>query len=146
MVTVALFGAGGKMGCRLTDNLSRCDLFETLYVETGEQGLANLAHRGLAATSADDALPQADVVILALPDTLLGKVSHEVAPKMKPGAMLMTLDPAAAHAGVLASREDLVLFVTHPCHPPIWNDEEGDARRDFFGGIKAKQSIVSAVV
>jgi ketol-acid reductoisomerase len=144
-MTIAIFGAGGKMGCRLTDNLAKTD-FQVLHVENGERGLANLAERGVQATPADEALQQADVVILALPDTLLGRVSHEVVPKMKSGAMLMTLDPAAAHAGVLAEREDVAMFVTHPCHPPLWNDEEGDARRDFFGGVKAKQSIVCALM
>lgn len=142
---IALFGAGGKMGCRLTDNLARCPEFETLYVENGPRGLENLASRGLEPSASDHALTRADIVILALPDTALGAVSHEVAPKMKPGAILMTLDPAAAHAGVLSDRPDIALFVTHPCHPPLWNEEEGDARLDFFGGIKAKQNIVCAL-
>ncbi|MGV3616573.1 MAG: phosphogluconate dehydrogenase C-terminal domain-containing protein [Fimbriimonas sp.] len=146
MTTIALFGAGGKMGCRLTDNLKRHPEFTTRYVETGETGVARLAERGLIPTEADAALAEADVVILALPDTALGGVSHQVVPKMRSGAMLMTLDPAAAHAGVLAEREDVATFVTHPCHPPLWNDEEGDARRDFFGGVKAKQNIVCALM
>lgn len=146
MITLALFGAGGKMGCRLTDNLKGHPDYRVHYVETGEAGVARLAERGLTPASADAALAEADVVILALPDTALGKVSHDVLPKMRPGAMLMTLDPAAAHAGVLAERDDVAMFVTHPCHPPLWNDEEGDARRDFFGGVKAKQNIVCALM
>ncbi|HEY0866466.1 MAG TPA: phosphogluconate dehydrogenase C-terminal domain-containing protein [Fimbriimonas sp.] len=145
LTSIALFGAGGKMGCRLTDNLKHRSEYRVLYVENGEPGLANLERRGLSPTPAEDSLPQADVVILALPDLALGAVSQQVVPQMKAGAMLMTLDPAAAYAGVLASRPDVPLFVTHPCHPPIWNDEEGEARRDFFGGIKAKQNIVCAV-
>ena len=146
MTTIALFGAGGKMGCRLTDNLKGHADFDVRYVETGEAGVARLAERGLVPTDAVAALAEADVVILALPDTVLGGVSHEVVPDMKAGAMLMTLDPAAAHAGVLAERDDVAMFVTHPCHPPLWNDEEGDARRDFFGGVKAKQNIVCALM
>lgn len=146
MMKTAIFGAGGKMGCRLTDNLKDSTDYRTFYVETGEAGLANLARRGLAATPAEEVLPLADAVILALPDTALGRVSHEVVPQMKPGSMLMVLDPAAAHAEVLASRDDVSLFVTHPCHPPLWNDEtDPEARRDFFGGIKAKQNIVCAI-
>lgn len=146
MMKTAIFGAGGKMGCRLTDNLKDSPDYRTYYVETGEAGLANLAQRGLAATPAEEVLPLADAVILALPDTALGRVSHEVVPQMKPGSMLMVLDPAAAHAEVLASRGDVSLFVTHPCHPPLWNDEtDPEARRDFFGGIKAKQNIVCAI-
>lgn len=145
MTTIALFGAGGKMGCRITDNLKNHPDYRVLYVETGPQGQANLAERGLTVTAGNEALPQADVVILALPDRALETVSREVVPQMRSGSIVMTLDPAAAYAGVLSLRKDVPLFVTHPCHPPIWNDEEGEARRDFFGGIKAKQNIVCAI-
>lgn len=144
--TVALFGAGGKMGMRLVKNLRDRDDFLLLPVETGAEGTERLAGTGLAPVAADDALPLADVVVLALPDTLLGRISETVVPKMKSGAMLVTLDPAAAHAGVLASRPDIVRFVTHPCHPPLWNEEEGPARRDFFGGMGAKQAVVCALM
>lgn len=145
MLTIALFGAGGKMGCRLTDNLRVRDDFRMHYIENGEAGVARLAERGIQPSDPEAALSVADVVILALPDTVLGPVSQQVVPRMKSGAMLMTLDPAAAHAGVLAQRDDIAIFVTHPCHPPLWNDEVGEARRDFFGGVKAKQSIVCAL-
>ena len=73
MARIALFGAGGKMGCRITDNLRKTS--HTVYhVETGERGLENLRQRGIEPTSADDALAQADVVVLAIPDMLLGSV------------------------------------------------------------------------
>jgi len=145
VITVALFGAGGKMGCRLTDNLASSP-YKMRYVETGEAGIGNLASRGLAPTPADEALPEADIVVLALPDTALCPVSQTVVPKMKSGAMLVTLDPAAAYAEVLAERDDVAMFVTHPCHPPIFNDEVGDARHDYFGGVKAKQAVVCALM
>jgi hypothetical protein len=36
--------------------------------------------------------------------------------------------------------------VTHPCHPPLFNDEaEAHAREDHFGGV-AKQHIVCALM
>jgi D-apionate oxidoisomerase len=143
--TIALFGAGGKMGCRLTDNLLRCPEYDVRHIETGEAGIERLAARSVLPSDPDQALTDADIVVLALPDTLLGKISHEVVPQMKPGAILMTLDPAAAHAGALARRDDIVLFVAHPCHPPLWNDEVGEARRDFFGGVLAKQNAVCAI-
>lgn len=144
---VAVFGAGGKMGCRIVDNLKDSEVYELLPVEPSEKGRENLAARGLEALAPADALALADFVILALPDTLLGRVSHEVVPGMKGGAMLLTLDPAAAHAGVLDSRPDITMFVTHPCHPPLWNDEtDPEAKKDFFGGVKAKQNIVCALM
>jgi hypothetical protein len=57
------------------------------------------------------------------------------------------LDAAAPFAGHLPERPDLTYFVTHPCHPPIFNDETTpEGRRDHFGGIAAKQSITSALM
>ena len=68
-----------------------------------------------------------------------------VVPKAKPGAMIVCLDPAAPRAGLLPERDDLTYFVTHPAHPPVFNDEtDPAARRDFFGSGKAKQAIVCA--
>lgn len=145
MASIALFGAGGKMGCRITDNLRKTQ-HTVYYVEKGERGLANLRQRGLEATSAEEALAHAEVVILAVPDTSLQQVSAEVVPKMRSGALMMVLDPAAAYAGVLTTRPDVPLFVTHPCHPPLWNDDpDPEVRRDIFGGIRAPQPIVCAL-
>lgn len=146
MTTVALFGAGGKMGCRLTDNLKDLPQYQMRYIEVSDPGKENLAKRGLAPTPQKDAVSEADILILALPDRILGKVARSIVSHVKPGAMIMTLDPAAAHAGEMPQRTDISYFVTHPCHPPLWCDEEGDARRDFFGGIAAKQAIVCALM
>jgi hypothetical protein len=147
MKTIALFGAGGKMGGRLTDNLKDDARYRMLYVEVSEAGRESLAERGLSATAQADALSAADVVILALPDRAIGKVAHEIVPSLKPGALVMTLDPAAPHAGELPERGDIAYFVTHPCHPPVFNYEATpEERRDFFGGVKAPQNIVCALM
>jgi hypothetical protein len=147
MTTIALFGAGGKMGCRLTDNLMRDPAYAMRYVEVSEAGRANLAQRGLSPTPQEETLAEAAVVILALPDKIIGRVAHEVVPQMSPGAMLMTLDPAAPYAGDLPERADVSYFVTHPCHPPVFNyDATPEERRDFFGGIAAPQAIVCALM
>jgi len=144
---IALFGAGGKMGYRLTSNLLKSD-YRVAHVEPGEGGRKRLKDElGVDCVSADTALDGADVVILAVPDTLIGKLSHEIAPKLKAGTMVRTLDAAAPFAGHLPDRADLTYFVAHPCHPLIFNDEEDTkARRDFFGGAYAKQSITSALM
>jgi hypothetical protein len=145
--TIALFGAGGKMGCRLTDNLKDRPEYRMRYVEVSPAGVANLAERGLSPTPQADALADADVVILALPDRVLGKVAHGIVPQVKPGAVVMTLDPAAPHAGELPERADISYFVTHPCHPPLFAyDATPEERRDFFGGVKAPQAIVCALM
>jgi len=143
---IALMGAGGKMGCRITDNLMKMPQYEMYYVEVSEAGIANLAKRGLQPTPQAEALDKADAVILALPDALIGKITHEIVPLLKPGTMVIGLDPAAAYAGVMPIREDLTYFVSHPCHPPLFNDEvTEEARTDWFGGVKAKHHIVCAL-
>ncbi len=147
MTSIALLGAGGKMGCRIVDHLQHHPDYELRCVEVSEAGQANLARRGLAPTPLKDALAGADVILLALPDRLLGRVAREVVPRARPGAMIVTLDPAAAHAGELPERPDVTYFVTHPCHPSVFECEDDPAARaDFFGGTKARQPIVCALM
>jgi pyrroline-5-carboxylate reductase len=146
MSTIALFGAGGKMGCRVGDNL-RSTEHRVLYVEVAPAGVENLRKRGVSTTPKDEALKEADVVILAVPDNVIGRVAPEIVPMMRSGATLICLDAAAPYAGQLPARKDVSYVVTHPCHPPVFNDETcPEARRDFFGGVKAKQNIVVALM
>lgn len=143
---IAIMGAGGKMGCRITDNLKEMPQYEVAYVEVSEQGIANLAERGLTVTAQDEALKNAEAVILALPDVLIGKVTNEIVPELDPGTMIIGLDPAAAYAEVMPIRDDLTYFVSHPCHPPLFNDEvTEEGRTDWFGGVHAKHHIVNAL-
>jgi hypothetical protein len=147
MQTVALFGAGGKMGMRLTRNLAKNPAYQMLYVEVSDTGNESLSEFGLAPTPQSDALQSADIVILALPDRIIGKIAHEIVPIIRAGVMVMTLDPAAPYAGDLPDRGDISYFVTHPCHPSVFNyDATPDERRDFFGGVKAPQAIVCALM
>ena len=145
-ITLALLGAGGKMGCRVTDHLRTNPAYSVLCVETGAGGLANLATRGLKVIPRDEALAKADAVILALPDRILGQVAREVVPMVKPGTLVITLDPAAAHAGEIPTRPDTGCFVSHPCHPNVFEHFQTDAEiNDFFGGTHARQAIVCAL-
>ena len=147
MLTIALFGAAGKMGARITSRLKDDPEYHVLYVEAGELGRERLRERGLVATAQEGAAREADVVILAIPDTLIGRVAGEVVPALKSGAMVICLDPAAPLGGELPEREDITYFVTHPCHPPVVSDEtDPEARMDFFGGVKARQNVVCALM
>ena len=148
MTKLALFGAGGKMGMRLGANLAQSTAFETMHVEVSEEGRQRVRETfGVDCVDPDAALEGADVVVLAVPDTLIGKIAHGVIDKLKPGAMLFCLDGAAPFAGHLPKRDDVTYFVSHPCHPPIWNDEtDPEAKRDYFGGIAAKQGIVNVLI
>ena len=147
MISIALFGAGGKMGYRLAKNL-KDSRFDVRHIEVSDAGKARLSgDLGIACVSPDEGLEGADVVVLAVPDTAIGKVAGSSVDKLKPGTMVVVLDAAAPFAGHLPARDDLTYFVTHPCHPPIFNDEtDPAAKRDFFGGIAAKQHIVSALM
>jgi hypothetical protein len=147
MSKVALFGAGGKMGYRLAANF-RGSSYDVRHVEVSEAGRKRLKD-GLDVDSVpvEQALDGADVVVLAVPDTHIGKVAAGIEKQLKSGTMVVVLDAAAPAAGHLPNRPDLTYFITHPCHPPLFNDEtDMEAKKDYFGGIKAKQHIVSALM
>jgi hypothetical protein len=144
---IALIGAGGKMGVRLANNLKHSD-YNVAYVEVSEAGQRRLKEAtGKDCVPLDAALEGADAVVLAVPDTAIGKVASGLVSQLAPGTIVVILDAAAPYAGHLPERADITYFVTHPCHPPIFNDEETpEARHDHFGGIAAKQAIVSALM
>lgn len=145
-VSIALIGAGGKMGCRLTDNFLKTD-YQVSYVEVSERGRDLLKARGVECTSIAACVPAADVVILAVPDVALGEIANEVVPQMKPGSLLLTLDPAAPLDGQVPRRDDIGCVIAHPCHPSVFNWEPTESDfRDFYGGITAKQPIVCALM
>lgn len=143
---ITLLGAGGKMGCRIADNL-RKTAWDVRYVEVSERGRAALAERGLHAVSPEQALAGSNAVILALPDNRIRQVTVSLNSAFEPGTMLIALDIAAPLAGDLPKRDDLIHFVTHPCHPSVFGWEtDPAAQRDFFGGTAAKQNIVCSLV
>lgn len=143
---VALVGAGGKMGCRITDNLLDTD-YAVDYVEPSDAGLAALRTRGIEGLRDATCVAHADVVILAVPDVLMGQIARDVVARMRPGALLLTLDPAAPLDGQVPVRADIGCVVAHPCHPSVFNWEPTEAAfRDFYGGISAKQPAVCALM
>lgn len=147
MKTIALFGAAGKVGTRISSRMKDDPGYRMLYVEAGEAGQARLRERGLVPADQSEAERLADVVLLAVPDVILGRVAHGVVPNLRPGTLVICLDPAAPFGGELPERADIAYFVTHPCHPPIVNDETDlEAKYDFYGGIKARQHIVCALM
>jgi hypothetical protein len=144
---IALFGAAGKIGMRITNRLKDAQEYEILYVEAEGTGQARLVELGLKSTSEKKAVQSADVVVLAVPDIVIGAIAKEIVPRLKSGAMVIYLDPAVPYSGQLPSREDIAYFVVHPCHPPVVNDETDlEAKMDFFGGVKAKQPLVCALM
>ncbi len=146
MTSIALFGAGGKMGVRLAMNLKEAP-YDLLPVEVNPEGQARLqTETGLSCVDQGQALSAADTVILAVPDRAIGKVLSGFVNDLKPGTAVIMLDAAAPHAETLPERDDISYFVAHPCHPPLFNDEtDPAAKKDYFGGIAAKQHIVCAL-
>ncbi|WP_425099253.1 phosphogluconate dehydrogenase C-terminal domain-containing protein [Tropicibacter sp. S64] len=147
MTTVALLGAGGKMGVRLSKNFAKTD-FTVRHVEVSEAGRARLkAEVGVDCVDQAAALDGAEVVVLAVPDTLIGMVAQGIVPELKPGTMVVILDAAAPYAGHLPERADITYFVTHPCHPMIFHNEPTEeARLDRFGGVAHPQGVVNALM
>lgn len=147
MTKIALLGAGGKMGVRLATNL-RGSPYEVMHVEISEEGRKRLKDAtGADCVDRDAALRDADVVLMAVPDALIGKIAKTFIAAVKPGCAIIMLDAAAPHAGELPERNDVTYFVTHPCHPSIFRYEPTrEAQKDYFGGVKAEQAIVCALM
>jgi len=135
------------MGMRLGRNL-KSSAYAVAAVELSPEGQKRIeSELGWKAVDADTAIKDAGIVVLAVPDTAIGKVAHAIIGKLKPGTMIVVLDAAAPYAGHLPKRDDVTYFITHPCHPPIFNDEtDMEAKRDRFGGVAAKQAIVCALM
>jgi D-apionate oxidoisomerase len=146
MKKIALVGAGGKMGMRLTHNLIHSK-YEVYYLEVSPQGIDKLEKEGISTSNPASVIPEVDAVIYAVPDVALGSVTKQYIPIMQNGALAITLDPAAALAGKLYQRAEIGYFITHPAHPSIFNWEPTpEAQKDYFGGVAAKQAIVCAIM
>jgi hypothetical protein len=143
--TIAVIGAGGKMGMRVSNNLQKTD-HTVFYSENSPAGQERIAATGRTVTDTETAVTDADVVILAVPDVVLGAVSASVVPQLKSGAIVLTLDPAAAYANLLFKRDDIEYAVAHPCHPSVFVERHTpEEYADTFGGIAAKQEVVAAL-
>ncbi|WP_127819360.1 phosphogluconate dehydrogenase C-terminal domain-containing protein [Microbacterium sp. CPCC 204701] len=142
---IAVIGAGGKMGMRVSNNLARTD-HTVWYVEKSPAGRERTTGAGRELTDAATAVADADIVVLAVPDLALASVTAELVPQVKSGAIVLTLDPAAAYAGLLTTREDVIQAVAHPCHPSIFlQRQSAEEWADTFGGIAAPQDAIAAI-
>lgn len=142
--TITVIGAGGKMGMRISANLQH-SAYQVFYCENSPQAQQQVTAQGRELSDAASVVPLSDVVILAVPDIVLGKVSQSVVPQMQSGAVLLTLDPAAAYANLIAQRDGIEYAVAHPCHPSVFlarytKEEHADA----FGGVAAVQHVAAA--
>ncbi len=147
-IRVAVIGAGGKMGTRTSKNLAaNPDKYELYCVENAPKGIEGVEARGLKVWPVEEALDAAEVVIFAVPDTLIKKLSAIYVSMLKPGTGFLILDPAAAVAKELSLRDDCTFGVAHPCHPSFLKDQDTpEARADRFGGEGGHQDIVMSKI
>lgn len=142
---IAVIGAGGKMGMRVSNNLAQTD-HRVSYSEVSPAGQERVTEAGRELTESAAAVADADIVVLAVPDLALQAVTAELVPQMKTGAIALTLDPAAAYAGLLTDRQEVIRAVAHPCHPSIFLQRTTpEEYADTFGGIAAPQDAVAAI-
>lgn len=142
--TITVIGAGGKMGMRISANLQNSD-YQVFYCESAPQAQSQVTAQGRELSEAESVVPVSDVVILAVPDIVLGKVSDIVVPQMKTGAILLTLDPAAAYANLIALRDGIEYAVAHPCHPSVFLERyTKEEHADAFGGVAAIQHVAAS--
>jgi len=144
--TVVIVGAGGKMGARAAEKIGKDSRFRVLLCESDAVRASQLEHDGFQVVSTESALPQADFVVLAVPDALIGRIARQLAPSMKSDGTLIMLDAAAAYVNELPDPGSLTFMITHPCHPPFFTEQaSADQRRDYFGGVGVQDILVSLV-
>jgi len=144
-LNIAVIGAGGKMGMRVSNNLVKT-AHNVAYAENSPAGQERVTASGRSLTDSAVAVANADIVIYAVPDLALKAVTSQLVPLMKAGAIALTLDPAAAYAGLLTRREDIINAVTHPCHPSVFLQRTTpEEYADTFGGIAAPQDAIAAI-
>jgi hypothetical protein len=142
-IQVCVMGAGGKMGTRTSNNLvKRPDLFQVTLVENSPKGVESIRQRGLEVTPEAVAVPAADIVVFAVPDTMIKKLSEIYVPMLKPGAGMIILDPAAAVAREIALRDDCTFGVAHPCHPSYFLDQDSyEAGRTASAELRGNRTL-----
>jgi len=144
--TVAVIGAGGKMGARAAEKIGFSDAYRVLLCESHAERARELETMGLRVTPTEEAMAVADFVVMAVPDALIGAIARDLVPRMKPGATLIMLDAAAAFVGELPERADVTQMITHPCHPALFAEQATpEARRDRFGGVAVQDILVSLI-
>lgn len=144
MTKIAVIGAGGKMGMRVSNNLAKTD-HDVRYVEASPAGQQRVQDAGRQITALEQAIDGADVVVLAVPDVILGQLTADIVPQLDAGTIVLTLDPAAAYAGQLFERDDIYYAVAHPCHPSVfYRRTTTEEWADTFGGIACPMEVVGA--
>ncbi|UCB44931.1 MAG: NAD(P)-binding domain-containing protein [Spirochaetota bacterium] len=145
-LTITLMGAGGFAGSVILNNLVKTD-HNLLICEISPKAIEKIVQKRLSITAMEEAVPESDFIIMAVPDRLLGKISHDVVPRMKSDSTFILLDPAAAYAKEIALRDDCTFVVIHPCHPSLFSEyTTKEELSDKWGGVAARQDLVIGLI
>ena len=87
------------MGFRVTKKLVDAG-YDVRAVEIGEAGKQRLAEAGIEAITMEEGVPGAKVVVMALPDNIIGQVARQISPCTRtcpcwPAAMALSVRPCS---------------------------------------------------
>lgn len=143
--SISLIGAGGKMGTRIRHNLKEYN-YNLFLCEKSDQGIQTIREEGFEVVDMEVSIPKSDIVILAVPDILIGAISKQIASLLKENTTVLTLDPAAAYKKLVYIQDNCSYVVAHPCHPSVFQEKfTKEEHGDLFGGVAAVQDIVIAL-
>ncbi|MBN9477890.1 MAG: ketol-acid reductoisomerase [Bordetella sp. SCN 67-23] len=115
--TVAIIGYGSQ-GHAHAQNLNDSGVKVVVGLRKGGASWDKAANAGLTVKEVNDAVKDADVVMILLPDENIAKVYAEnVGPNMKKGAVLAFAHGFNVHYGAVVPREDIDVIMVAPKAP-----------------------------
>ncbi|MDX3907225.1 MAG: ketol-acid reductoisomerase [Pigmentiphaga sp.] len=115
--TVAIIGYGSQ-GHAHAQNLNDSGVKVVVGLRKGGASWDKAANAGLTVKEVNDAVKEADVVMILLPDENIAKVYAEnVGPNMKKGAVLAFAHGFNVHYGAVVPREDVDVIMVAPKAP-----------------------------
>jgi ketol-acid reductoisomerase len=114
-VTIVGYGSQGHAHAQ---NLNDSGVKVTVGLRRGGASWAKVEKAGLRVAEVKDAVKDADVVMILLPDEQIASVyANEVGPNMKQGASLAFAHGFNVHFGAVVPREDLDVWMVAPKAP-----------------------------
>ncbi len=115
--TVAIIGYGSQ-GHAHAQNLNDSGVKVIVGLRKGGASWDKVGKAGLKVAEVADAVKQADVVMILLPDEQIGTVyTNDVAPNIKQGASLVFAHGFNVHYGLVTPRADLDVWMVAPKAP-----------------------------
>ena len=113
-VAVVGYGNQGRPQAR---NLHDSGIDVVVGLRSGSESVAKVAADGLRSATLRDAVADADVVMLLVPDETMAALYHEIEPELREGAALGFSHGLAIRFGFIAPRPDLDVFMVAPKGP-----------------------------